>query len=109
MLLFSRLRRLALPDSRGRRARLFDFSVELPPEGYPPVTHILFRHKSHLPEVLAWDAVLKLDHSSQQIKVKDIEAGELAPGEWLGKKGALSAIHDALGVCLTTQRPARTN
>jgi len=109
MLLFSKLRRFALIDERGRRAKLVDFIVELPPEGYPPVTHLLFRHKSHLPEVLAWDAVLKLDHSSRQIKVKDIEAGELAPDEWLRKKVLLSDIHDALVLDLIHHRTARAN
>ncbi len=34
MLPSSRLRRFALTDDQGRRAKLADFVVELPPEGY---------------------------------------------------------------------------
>jgi CBS domain-containing protein len=109
MLLFSRLRRFALTDDQGRRAKLVDFIVELPPEGYPPVTHILFRHTSHSLEVLAWDAVLALDHSARQIRVRDIEASELAPEEWLRKRVRLSDIDDSMVLDLKHHRAARAN
>jgi magnesium transporter len=109
MLLFSKLRRFALIDNQGRRAKLVDFIVELPPEGYPPVTHILFRHTSHALEVLPWNAVESVDHSARQIKVKDVEASELAPPEYLKRKVLLSDIHDALVLDLKHHRPARAN
>jgi magnesium transporter len=109
MLLFSRLRRFALIDDQGRRARVADFVVELPPEGYPPVTHILFRHQSHKLEALPWDAVVSVDHSASQIKVKDLEASELAPEEWLRKRVLLSDIHDSLILDLEHLRAARAN
>src|SRR5260370_15586265 len=109
MLLFSRLRRFALTDDQGRRAKLVDFIVELPPEGYPPVTHILFRHTSHSLEVLPWDAVLALDHSARQIRVRDIEASEIAPEEWLRKRVRLSDIDDSMVLDLQHHRAARTN
>ena len=57
MLPSSRLHRFAQTDDQGRRAKLADFVVELPPEGYPPVTHTLFRHTSRKLEVLPWNAV----------------------------------------------------
>ena len=109
MLLFSRLRRFALTDDQGRRAKLVDFIVELPPEGYPPVTHTLFRHTSRSLEVLPWDAVLALDHSARQIKVRDIEASELAPAEWLRKRVRLSDIDDSMVLDLKNHRAARAN
>ncbi len=109
MLLFSRLRRFALTDDQGRRARLADFIVELSPEGYPPVTHILFRHKGRKLEVLPWDAVESMNHSARQINVKNIEAGELAPLEWLKKRVLLSDIHDSLVLDLEHLRAARAN
>jgi magnesium transporter len=109
MLLFSKLRRFALIDERGRRARLLDFIVELPPEGYPPVTHILFHHTSRKMEVLPWEAVVSIDHTSRQFKVKDIETSELAPEEWLRKRVMLSDIHDALVLDLEHRRAARAN
>jgi hypothetical protein len=109
MLLFSKLRRFALIDEQGRRAKLVDFIVELPPEGYPPVTHILFRHTSHELEVLPWKAVVSVDHSARQIKVKDVEASELAPPESLKKKVLLSDIDDAMVLDLKHHRAARAN
>jgi magnesium transporter len=109
MLLYSRLRRFALTDDQGRRAKLADFVVELTPEGYPPVTHILFRHTSRKLEVLTWNAVESVNHSAHEIKVKDIEASELAPEEWLRKKVLLSDIHDSLVLDLEHHRAARAN
>jgi magnesium transporter len=109
MLLFSRLRRFALTDDQGRRAKVADFIVELPPEGYPPVTHILFRHTSHALEVLPWNAVVSLDHVTRKIKVKDIEASELAPPESLKNKVLLSDIDDSLILDLEHHRAARAN
>ena len=109
MLLFSKIRRFALTDDQGRRAKLVDFIVELPSEGYPPVTHIIFRHTSHSLEVLAWDAVLTLDHTARQIKVKDIETSELAPDEWLKRRVLLGDIDDSLVLDLEHHRVARAN
>jgi CBS domain-containing protein len=109
MLLFSKLRRFALVDEEGRRAKLVDFIVELPAEGYPPVTQILFRHASHALEVLPWNAVVSIDHAARQIKVKDVEASELAPRESLKKRVLLSDIHDALVLDLKHHRAARAN
>ncbi len=109
MLLYSRLRRFALTDDQGRRAKLADFVVELPPEGYPPVTHILFRHTSRRLEVLPWNAVESVNHAARQIKVKDIEASELAPEEWLRRKVLLSDVHDSLILDLEHLRAARAN
>src|SRR4030081_1108233 len=109
MLLFSRLRRFALTDNQGRRAKLVDFIVELPPDGYPPVTHILFRHTSRKLEVLPWNDVESVNHPARQIKVKDIETSELAPEEWLRKKVLLSDIHDSLVLDLEHHRAARAN
>jgi CBS domain-containing protein len=109
MLLFSRLRRFALTDTLGRRAKLIDFIVELPPEGYPPVTHILFRHTSRELEVLPWNAVVSVDHAARQIKVEDIEASEVAPEEWLRRKVLLRDIHDSLVLDLEHHRAARAN
>lgn len=109
MLLFSKLRRFALSDDQGRRAKLVDFVVELLGGDHPPVTHILFRHTSRALEFLPWDAVVSLDHSARQIKVKDIEASELAPSEWLRKRVLLSDIDDALILDLKHRRAARAN
>ena len=109
MLLYSRLRRFALTDDQGRRAKLADFVVELPREGYPPVTHILFRHTSRKLEVLPWNAVESVNHAARQIKVKDIEASELAPEEWLRRKVLLSDVHDSLILDLEHLRAARAN
>ncbi len=109
MLLFSKLRRYRLTDNQGRRAKVIDFIVELPPEGYPPVTHILFRHTSHALEVLSWKAVVSVDHLARQIKVKNIEASELAPEEWLRKRVLLSDIHDSLVLDLKQHRAVRAN
>ncbi|HEU5240030.1 MAG TPA: CBS domain-containing protein, partial [Pyrinomonadaceae bacterium] len=109
MLLYSKLRRFALIDERGRRARLIDFIVELLPEGYPRVTHLLFRHTNRKWEVLPWDAFVALDHAGRSIKVKDIEASELAPKEWLKRKVLLSDVHDSLILDLEHHRAARAN
>jgi CBS domain-containing protein len=109
MLLYSKLRRFALIDEKGRRAKLFDFIVELAPEGYPPVTHILFRHSSRKMEVLPWREVVSVDYVAQQIKLKNIEAGELAPEEWLKTRVLLSDVHDALILDLDHHRAARAN
>jgi hypothetical protein len=109
MLLFSKLRRFALTDEQGQRAKLVDFVVELPPEGYPPVTHLLFRHTSRDLEVLPWDSVLSVDHSARQIKVKDVEASELAAPESLKRKVLLSDIDDAMVLDLKHHRAARAN
>jgi magnesium transporter len=109
MLLFSKLRRFALIDDQGRRAKVIDFIVELPPEGYPPVTHILFRHTSHELEVLPWNAVVSVDHVARKIKVKDVEASELAPPEALKNKVLLSDIDDSLILDLEHHRAARAN
>jgi CBS domain-containing protein len=109
MLLFSKLRRFTLIDDQGRRAKVIDFIVELPPEGYPPVTHILFRHTSHQLEVLPWNAVVSVDHMARQIKVKDVEASELAPPESLKNKVLLSDIDDSLILDLEDHRAARAN
>ena len=107
MLLFSRLRRFALTDDQGRRAKLVDFIVDLPAEGYPPVTHILFRHTSHELEVLPWGDVVSIDHATRQMKVKDIEAGTLAPPESLKKKVLMTDIDDAMVLDLKHHRAAR--
>ena len=109
MLLFSRLRRFALIDEQGRRAKLVDFIVDLPTEGYPPVTHILFRHTSRALEVLPWDAVVSMDHSARRIKVRDVEASELASSELLKKRVLLSDIDDAMVLDLKNHRAARAN
>ncbi len=109
MLLFSKLRRYALIDELGRRAKLRDFVVELLAGDYPPITHILFRHISHALEILPWDAVVSIDHGARQIKVKDVEASELAPRESLKKKVLLSDIDDALILDLKHRRAARDN
>src|SRR3984893_18242762 len=109
MLLFSRLRRFALTDNQGRRAKLVDFIVELPSEGYPPVTHILFRHSSRSLEILPWEAVVSVDHSASQIKVKDVEVSELAPRELLRKRVLLSDVDDALVLDLDHNRATRVN
>src|SRR5258708_28473858 len=109
MLLYPSRARFPLTDDRGGRAKLADFVVELPPEGYPPVTHILFRHTSRKLEVLPWNAVESVNHSARQIKVKDIEASELAPEEWLRRKVLLSDVHDSLILDLEHLRAARAN
>src|ERR1700730_505665 len=109
MLLFSRLRRFTLTDNRNRRAKLIDFVIDLPAEGYAPVTHILFRHTSRSLEILPWDAVVFVDHSAGQIKVKDIEASELAPKDSLRKKVLLSDIDDALVLDLEHHCAVRVN
>jgi magnesium transporter len=109
MLLFSKLRRFALIDEQGRRGKVVDFVVELLAGDYPPVTHILFRHTSRAVEILPWDAVVSVDHSARRIKVRDVEAGELAPPESLKKKVLLSDVHDALVLDLKHQRAARAN
>ena len=109
MLLYSKLRHFALIDQTGRRAKFIDFIVELLPEGYPYVTHILFRHTNRKWEVLRWDAVVSLDHVGRAIKVKDLEASELAPKEWLRKKVLLSDVHDSLILDLENHRAARAN
>jgi magnesium transporter len=109
MLLFSRLRRYALRDSKGRRAKLVDFIIDLPSEGYPPVTHILYRHRSRSLEILPWDAVISMDHVLLQIKVKDVEASELAPRDSLRKKVLLNDIDDALVLDLERNRATRVN
>jgi CBS domain-containing protein len=109
MLLFSRLRRFVLTDNQGRRAKVIDFIVELPPEGYPPVTHILFRHTRRDLEVLPWEVVVSIDHSAREFKVKDIEAGTLAPPESLKKKVLLTDIDDAMVLDLKHHRAARAN
>jgi magnesium transporter len=109
MLLYSRLRRFDLTDDKGRRARLVDFIVDLLTGDYPVVTHLLFRHSSHGLEVLPWKAVLSMDHSARQIKVKDIEASELAPAEWLRKRVLISDIDDSLVLDLEHHRAARAN
>ena len=109
MLLYSKLRRFALIDEKGRRAKLIDFIVELLPEGYPRVTHILFRHTNRKWESLPWDAVVFIDHVGGNIKVKDVEAGELAPEEWLRKRVLLSDVHDSLILDLEHLRAARAN
>src|SRR5260370_4798837 len=109
MLLFSKLRRFALIDALGRRAKLKDFVVELLAGDYPRVTGILFRHTSHALEVLPWDAVVSVDHDARQITVKDVEASELAPPESLKKKVLLSDIDDALILDLKHHRAARAN
>jgi CBS domain-containing protein len=109
MLLYSKLRRFALIDEKGRRAKLIDYIVELLPEGYPRVTQILFRDTNRKREVLPWDAVVSIDHVGRHIKVKDVEAGELAPEEWLRKRVLLSDVHDSLILDLENLRAARAN
>jgi magnesium transporter len=109
MLLYSKLRRFVLIDGKGRRAKLIDFIVDLLPEGYPRVTHILFRGANRKWEVLPWDAVVSIDHVGRHIKVKDVEAGELAPEEWLRKRVLLSDVHDSLILDLEHLRAARAN
>jgi magnesium transporter len=109
VLLYSKLRRFALIDEMGRRAKLIDFIVELLPQGYPRVTHILFRNTNRKQEVLPWDAVVSLDHVGRSIKVRDVEASELAPEEWLRKRVLLSDVHDSLILDLEHHRAARAN
>jgi magnesium transporter len=109
MLLYSKLRRFALIDGKGRRAKLIDFIVELLPEGYPRVTHVLFRDSKRKREVLSWDAVVSIDHVGRNIKVKDVETGELAPEEWLRKRVLLRDVHDSLILDLEHLRAARAN
>jgi CBS domain-containing protein len=109
MLLFSRLRRYTLIDTHGRRGRIVDFIVELLAEDYPPITHIIFRHRSHEREVLGWDQVVSVDHENHRIEVKDVEAGQLAPAEFLLNKVLLSDIDDALVLDLKGLRATRAN
>src|SRR5262252_8749577 len=109
MLLFSRLRRYVLCDARGRRAKVVDFIVELLAEDYPPVTHIIFRHQSHEREVLSWDNVISVDHDNLRIEVKEVEAGQLAPVEFLRDKVLLTDIDDAQVLDLKNLRSARAN
>ena len=109
MLLYSKLRRFALIDEKGRKAKLIDFVVELMPEGYPRVTHLVLRHTNRKWEILPWDAVISVDHVGRSIKVRDIEASELAPQEWLRRKVLLSDVHDSLILDLEHHRAARAN
>lgn len=109
MLLFSKLRRFALTDDQGRRAKIVDFIVELLAEDYPPVTHLLFRHKSRRLEALPWDAVVSIERTARQIKVKDIEASQLAPQEFFKNKVLLSEIDDAQILDLVHHRATRAN
>ena len=109
MLLYSRLRRYALIDEKGRGAKLIDFIVEVLPEGYPRVTHILFRDTKRKREVLPWDAVVSINHVVRNIRMKDVAAGELAPEEWLRKRVLLSDVHDSLILDLEHLRAARAN
>lgn len=109
MLLFSRLRRYALIDAHGRRGRIVDFIVELLAEDYPPITHIIFRHHSHEREVLAWDQVVSINHENRQIEVKDVEAGQLAPPEFLRNKVLMSDIDDSQILDLQNLRSTRAN
>ena len=109
MLLFSRLRRYTLVDARGRRGRIVDFIVELLAEDYPPITHIIFRHHSHEREVLSWDQVVSVDHQNRRLEVKNVEAGQLAPAEFLLNKVLLSDIDDALVLDLQGLRATRAN
>src|SRR5262249_50941222 len=99
----------AITDAKGRRAKLNDFIVELLAEDYPPVTHVLFRHKSHAREVLPWDAVVSIDHSTRQIKVRDVEASEIASEEWLKRKVLLRDIDDSQILDLQHHRATRAN
>src|ERR1700757_3130371 len=50
-----------------------------------------------------------MDHSARLIKVKDIEASELAPAEWLRKRVLISDIDDSLVLDLQHHRAARAN
>ena len=52
---------------------------------------------------------LTLDHSARHINVKDIEASDLAPQEWLRKRVLLSDIDDSLVLDLQHHRAARAN
>ena len=109
MLLFSRLRRYALVDARGQHGRITDFIVELLAEDYPPITHIIFRHGGHGREVLPWDQVVSLDHQNRRIEVKDIDAGHLAPTEFLRNRVLLSDIDDSQVLDLKNLRATRAN
>src|SRR5215467_10008701 len=109
MLLFSRLRRYALTDKRGQRARILDFIVQLLAEDYPPITHIIFRNHRQRREVLAWEQVVSVDHQNRRIEVKDVEAGQLAPEEFLRNKVLLSDIDDSQVLDLKHLRATRAN
>src|SRR5258707_15810015 len=97
------------PDARAHRVKLAAFVVDVAREGYPPVPHILFPQTSRKHEVLPWNAVESVNHAARQIKVKDIEASELAPEEWLRRKVLLSDVHDSLILDLEHLRAARAN
>ncbi|HEX8921454.1 MAG TPA: CBS domain-containing protein [Pyrinomonadaceae bacterium] len=110
MVMLSKLRRFILIDSRGRQARLQDFSVALLDGDYPPVTHLFFLNENKQQVRLPWEAVENIDWDACLIKVADIDQAQVATPD-SPKEDVLihHDILDALILDLQNRRATRAN
>jgi len=83
MVMLSELRRHAIVDRRGDRARLADLVVDLSAGDYPVVTRVLFVGPRGRAMQLPWADVERLDGRRHRLRVSSLAAGRAAPAESL--------------------------
>ena len=119
MVMLSILRRFALQDGRGQRARVVDFVLGSLDDDHPAVTGLRFRHPTDGREwALAWDRLKSIDWPGQRFHVASFdEAGpvpETADSAQSPAKGVAEVllrrdILDALVLDLENRRATRAN
>ena len=97
MVMLSELRRHALVDARGERARLLDLAVDLSTGDYPLVTRVIFAARRNQPMQLPWEAVDGLDWGRHRLRLRDLSAARGAPAEQNGEAAVPGLIHQIPG------------
>ncbi len=119
MVMLSILRRFALFDGRGQRARIIDFVLGPLDDDHPPVTGLRFRHPADGREwALAWDRLERIDWPARRFHVGSFDdAGPVPPeadSAQIPEKGVAEVllrrdILDALVLDLQNRRATRAN
>lgn len=109
MLTLSRLRRFALVDEAGGRAKLDDFIIALTAD-HPPVTALLFRQAKGELKRLCWESVKRIDRRAKQIDVVCFDAAQRVAPESLAREVLLRRdVQDSLVIDLQNRRVTRAN
>jgi CBS domain-containing protein len=109
LVLLTELRRVAVDDARGRRARLLDLTIDLSADVHPPVTGLLLRGRDG-PVGLPWSAVTRADWPARRLTVADLAAagpvdrGELSGATWLERD-----VLDAMVIDLRRRQAMRAD
>jgi CBS domain-containing protein len=106
MAMLSELLYFDLIDSKNRRARLADLSLDLLKGDYPHVSTIYFNFEDELRET-AWSDLIEADYGRKSFRIPDLEAAPVADQENSKEVFLRRDILDALVIDLVGRRTTR--